>query len=226
MKKVFLILILFLSCYFIYNFTIDKKVYYLTIGDSLSKGTNEYGVVTKGYSDYIKDYLNSNKILKEYNKTFTSNDYRILDIIKVLSYNEKKDNYSLNRLIKEADIITISLGMSEIYNKIEKKDQNIYTYIDNMINNYSKILDYINKFHHDKVLILGYYNITGNSNDVFDYANYKLEQECKKRNFIYVDLSKYLNNNPIYFSKKNTFIPNLEGYQKISQIIVEKIKNN
>ena len=68
MKKVFLILILFLSCYFIYNFTIDKKVYYLTIGDSLSKGTNEYGIVTKGYSDYIKDYLNSNKILKEYDK--------------------------------------------------------------------------------------------------------------------------------------------------------------
>ena len=119
MKKVILILILFLSCYFIYNFTKDDRVSYLTLGDSLSKGTTEYGVVNKGYSNYIKEYLKENRKLKDYNKTFTSNDYRILDIIKILSYNEKKDNYSLNRLIKESDIITISLGMTEIYNVLQ-----------------------------------------------------------------------------------------------------------
>lgn len=226
MKKVLLVLILFLSCYFIYNFTIDKQLSYLTLGDCLSKGTNEYGVAIKGYSDYIRDYLANQNILKDYNKTFTSNDYRIIDIIKILSYNEKRDNYSLNRLIKESDIITISLGMTELYNKIERKDQNIYTYIDTMINDYTKILDYVNKFHHEKVFILGYYNVLGTSNDVFDYANYKLEKECQKRNFIYINLSKTLNNNPNYFSKKGTFIPNIEGYEKISQIIVEKLQNN
>ena len=62
MKKIILVLIIFIACYFIYNLTIDKKVSYLTLGDILSKGTNEYGIVTKGYSDYIKDYLNSNKM--------------------------------------------------------------------------------------------------------------------------------------------------------------------
>lgn len=226
MKKILLALIIFISCYFIYNLTIDKKVSYLTLGDTLSKGTNEYGVSNKGYSDYIRDYLKDNDSLKEYNKTFTSNDYRILDIIRILSYNEKKDNYSLNRLIKESDIITISLGMSEIYNKISKNDQNIYTYIDSLINDYTKIMDYINKFHHQKVIILGYYNVLGIKNDIFDYANYNLEKECQKRNFIYIDLSKTMSNNPNYFSKKDTFVPNLEGYQKISQIIVEKIQNN
>lgn len=226
MKKVLLILILFLSCYFIYNFTNDKQLSYLTLGDCLSKGTNEYGVAIKGYSDYIRNYLVNQNILKDYNKTFTSNDYRIIDIIKILSYNEKRDNYSLNRLIKESDIITISLGMTELYNKIERKDQNIYTYIDTMINDYTKILDYVNKFHHEKVFILGYYNVLGTSNDVFDYANYKLEKECQKRKFIYINLSKTLNNNPNYFSKKGTFIPNIEGYEKISQIIVEKLQNN
>lgn len=39
MKKVFLILILFLSCYIIYNNISGNKMYYLTIGDFLSKGT-------------------------------------------------------------------------------------------------------------------------------------------------------------------------------------------
>ena len=226
MKKIILVLIIFIACYFIYNLTIDKKVSYLTLGDILSKGTNEYGVSNNGYSNYIRDYLKDKGMLKEYNNTFTSNDYRMLDIIRILSYNEKKDNYSLNRLIKESDIITVSLGMSEIYNKILNNNQNIYTYIDSLINDYTKIMNYINKFHHQKVIILGYYNVLGTKDDIFDYANYKLEIECQKREFIYVDLSKILSNNPNYFSKKDTFVPNLEGYEKISQIIVEKIQNN
>lgn len=226
MKKVFLILILFLSCYYIYNKTIDNKVYYLTIGDSLSKGINEYGVISYGYNDYVKHYLKENNLLKKYNKTYTDNDYRIIDIIKAIEYNETKDGYSLNRLIKQADIITISLGMNEIYYKLRKDDQNIYTYIDNMINNYNKLLTYINKFNHDKVYILGYYNILGKDNDIFNYANYKLKEICKKNNYIYIDLSNIFTNNPNYFSKSDNFIPNNKGYEKISQIIVENLKNN
>ena len=75
MKKIILVLIIFIACYFIYNLTIDKKVSYLTLGDILSKGTNEYGVSNNGYSNYIRDYLKDKGMLKEYNNTFTSNDY-------------------------------------------------------------------------------------------------------------------------------------------------------
>jgi len=226
MKKVLLILILFLSCYFIYNKTSDKKIYYLTIGDSLSRGTNEYGIVSYGYNEYVKDYLEENNKLEGFNKTFTDNDYRIMDIIKILEYNEIKDNSSLNRLIKKADIITISLGMNEIYYKLQKSNQNIYTYIDNMIKNYDKLLNYINKFHHDKVFVLGYYNVLEKKDDIFTYANYKLQEICKKYNYIYVDLSNIFTNNPNYIEKKDGFTPNNAGYEKISQIIVEKLKNN
>ena len=226
MKKVFLILILFLSCYFIYNKTVDNKVYYLAIGDSLAKGTNEYGIASYGYNDYIKDYLEEKSKLKRYNKTYTNNDYRIIDIIKVLEYNEKKDGYSLNVLIKQADIITLSLGMNELHYKLKNNSQNIYTYIDNMIINYNKILTYINKFPHDKVFILGYYNVFENSNDIINYANHKLKEICKKHGFIYIELSNILGNNPEYFSKTDKFIPNNKGYEKISQIIVENLENN
>ena len=121
MKKVFLILTLFLSCYFIYTKTEGNKKNYLVIGDSLSKGINEYGVVSYGYSDFIKDYLENKKNLKNYNKTYTDVNYKVSDIVKILEYNESKNNISLNRLIKEADIITISLGIDEIYYKINKK---------------------------------------------------------------------------------------------------------
>ena len=64
MKKIILVLIIFIACYFIYNLTIDKKVSYLTLGDILSKGTNEYGVSNNGYSNYIRDYLKDKGMLK------------------------------------------------------------------------------------------------------------------------------------------------------------------
>ena len=227
MKKVFLILTLFLSCYFIYTKTEGDKKNYLVIGDSLSKGINEYGVASYGYSDFIKDYLENKKILKNYNKTYTDVNYKVFDIVKILEYNESKNNISLNRLIKEADIITISLGIDEIYYKINKNNQNIYTYIDNMISDYNKILNYISKFHHDKVYILGFYNTTKNNIDIFNYANYKLEVLTKKYNYTYIDLAKILDNNPTYISQiSNNYMPNIRGYEKISQIIVENLKNN
>ena len=226
MKKVFLILILFISCYFIYNKTINEELYYLTIGDALSIGINEYGVVSYGYNDYVRDYLISKNMLEEYNKQFTDRDYWIIDVVKALSYNEKRENNSLNRLIKKADIITISLVMNELYYKLEKNNENIYTYIDNMINDYSKILNYINKFHHNKIYILGYYNVTGKNGDIFNYANYKLKELTNNYNFTYINLSNIFDNNPNYFTKSNNFIPNIKGYEKISQIIVENLENN
>ena len=82
MKKIILVLIIFIACYFIYNLTIDKKVSYLTLGDILSKGTNEYGVSNNGYSNYIRDYLKDKGMLKK-NKTFTSKKYRRLEIIRI-----------------------------------------------------------------------------------------------------------------------------------------------
>ncbi len=226
MKKVFLILILFLSCYFIHNTTTNKKMYYLTFGDYLSKGINEYGIVSYGYSHFVKDYLIDNKLLKGYNNTFTNSDYQISDVLKALEYNEFKEDVSLNRLIKKADIITISLGMNDLYNKLEKNNQKIYTYIDDMINNYDKILKYINNFRHEKVFILGYYNYTNKNNDIFAYANYKLKELCRKYNYTYIDLYDILSNNTNYFSNNQKLIPNIDGYRKISQIIVEKLKNN
>ncbi len=122
----------------------------------------------------------------------------------------------------------MSIGIQEIYYKIDKNNQNIYTYIDTMINNYNKILNYINKFHHDKVYVLGYYSISNNNSDIINYANYKLSNLVKKYNYIYIDLSKILDNNPTYISQiNNNYLPNIKGYQKkISQIIVENLKNN
>ena len=77
MKKVIFILILFLSCYLIHIKTADNKIYYLSLGDAISKGNTPYNKIGYGYSDYLKDYLTHQKKLEGYNKDFTDKDYRI-----------------------------------------------------------------------------------------------------------------------------------------------------
>ena len=48
MKKILLILFLFLSCYIIYAKTYDDKKFYLAVGDG----------ITAGYNDIIINYCN------------------------------------------------------------------------------------------------------------------------------------------------------------------------
>lgn len=229
LKKIIFILILFLSCYFIYNFSLDNKIYYVSIGDFLSKGVNDYGVKVKGYSDYVRDYLYENNRLREYNNVFCESDYRITDILRMFEYNDtviyNGKELNINRLIKEADIISLSIGMNELYYKLNKNDSNIYSYINELIFDMKKLFQYINKFNHKKVYVLGYYNIS-NYQEYIDYVNIKLKDIVNEEGFVYIDLSSIFDNNPILFDKKGSFIPNNQGYLKISEKIVAKMENN
>ena len=228
MKKVILILILFLSCYLIYNFTNDSRIDYLVIGDGISSGVNKYGIKKYGYSDYVREYLSDNDRLSSYNDSFTGYDYRVTDLLRIIEYNDTKEikgkNVNLNMLIKKADVITLSVGMIELYYKINSDGVNVYNYMNALLEDMEHLLMHINKFNHKKVFVLGYYNI-GSSQEEINYINAKLKLIVDNQGFIYVDLSKIFDNNPIYFDNSDSFIPNNYGYLKISQIIVEKLKN-
>lgn len=227
MKKIIFIIILFLSCYIIYNLTYEDKFNYLTIGDSLSLGVNSYGIKQYGFSDYVRDYLRENNKLKNYDNTFTDANYRITDILNMSLYNENKNvngrDVSFNRLLKNADIITLSIGMNELYYKLKMNDSNVYNYMNELLSDMELLLKRINKFNHKKVFVLGYYNVI-NCQDEINYINTKLKIIVESEGFEYVDLSNIFDNNPKYFDKSNSFIPNNDGYFKISQIIIEKIK--
>lgn len=226
MKKIIFIIILFLSCYIIYSLTYDDKFNYLTIGDSLSLGVNNYGIKQYGYSDYVRDYLRENNKLKNYDNTFTDANYRITDLLKMTLYNEVKSvngkDFSFNRLLKNADIITLSIGMNELYYKLKINDSNVYNYMNGLLNDMELLLKHINKFNHKKVFVLGYYNVL-NCQDEINYINTKLKFIVESEGFEYIDLSNVFDNNPKFFDKNDSFIPNNDGYFKISQIIVEKI---
>ena len=229
MKKIIFIIILFLSCYIVYNLTLSDRLHYVTLGDSLSKGVNIYGVKQYGYSDYIKDYLEQENRLSSFDNTFTDSNYRITDLLRLIEYNEVKNvngvDVSLNRLLKKADVITLSIGMNELYYKLKLNDNNIYNYMNGILGDMEQLLKYINKFNHKKVFVLGYYNIGGYQEEI-NYINVKLKNIVANEGFEYIDLTNYFDNNPNYFDNNGSFIPNNYGYLKISKIILAKLKKS
>lgn len=212
MKKIILILFLFLSCYLIYNLTEEKKISCLVIGDTIA--------------DNI--FIKNNKLITNYNNIYIDKDYRIKDIINIIKYNEEKElnnkKISIHRLMKTTDILILSIGMNDIYYKLNDNTKNIYTYINNMINDLELLYEEINRYNYKKVIVLGYYNINDRYNDIFTYLNYKTKKISTKYNYQYIDLNNILNNNPIFLEKNDNFYLNKQGYNEISKIIVENLK--
>lgn len=222
MKKIIFTIILFLSCYLIYTLTSNNNLNYVTLGDSLSKGVTPYFANGYGYSNYIVDYLKKNKKLNSYNDDFTSVDYRITDLINLININYETNNQTINQAIHSADIITISVGMQELYYKINTNDTNIYTYIDKMLEDTEELFTLIRKNNSKKIYMLGYYNTKNTNQDLFNYANIKLKEICQKNKITYIDTQSIFYKNTTYFENPNSFNPNLQGYYKIYEKIIEK----
>ena len=179
MKKIIFVLILFLSCYVVYNITFDDKIYYVSLGDSLSKGVNIYGIKNGGYTNYVKEYLETENRLEDFNDLYTDIDYRVTDLLRMIEYNETKkidgNEININRLLKKADVITLSVGMNELYYKFNGDNTNIYNYMNELLSDIEKLLKYISKYNHKKVFVLGYYNVLDNQEEI-NYINVKLKR--------------------------------------------------
>ena len=206
MKKMILILFLFLSCYLIYISTDKQKLSYVAIGDTNAD-------------------INYNKIkYQEYNNDYIDKEYRIIDLINVLRYNEQAKDISLHRLLKQADILIISIGMNDLYYKLNTDTKNIYTHLNTMVSNMNILLNEIDKYHYKQVFVLGYYNINNKHNDILTYLNYETKRIVNKYKYEYIELHQVLNNNPNLYQNPNYFYLNTNGYKEINKIIVEKLK--
>ena len=230
MKKILIIGVIILSVFIIYLTTIDKKVYYLALGDQISLGMTEDGYYKKSYTEYVKEYLEEKHKLEIFVSDFQTQGYHITDIINDINNNkeiEETGKTIKNALIK-ADIITISIGTNDIISKIdeEKKltkiDYNKITKNINQISNdLEKLLKQIREYCKEDIILIGINIYTENEKltEIIDYANEKFEEICKKYNITYI--------NQLETRKKQTIYPTEEEYKsignKIITIINEKI---
>jgi hypothetical protein len=213
MKKILLLSLVFLIVFVIYYFNADKKTYYLSIGDYLSYGIDNFDNIN-GYSENIKNNYKNN--LKNYVNYSTYDDYRVMDLINDINYNKElkynNKEYKLQNLLIKANLITLSIGMNDL---IYKKNID-YDYVDSLLDDIDKLFILIRKYNKDQIYFLSFYDVINNPNLIL-YTNKKLESLCIKNNIKYVDISN-LNN---YIINK---YPTKEGYMYITDRVLNFTK--
>lgn len=191
LKKIFIISILLLSIFLIYLTTMDKKVYFVALGDSVALGDKQ-----TSYPKRVTEYLKSKDLLEESRLEFIQDDLRITDLMNDIEDNKKiivngKSKTIKNALIK-ADLVTLSIGNEELFYKLKtEKANDLYDYIDEMMKDMNQLLELIKEYCKEDVFILGYFNSFSKQMDGYiNYANQKLEALSKKYKMHYVDLTQ------------------------------------
>ncbi len=228
MKKILTIIIIALAVLLIYLGFKDKDIYYLSIGDSLANGVNSLGVKDYGYADYVKDYLDNNDLLDNY-ATLTSNNKRSIDLIKDIEENVKitvgnKEKTIQNALIK-ADIITISIGMNDLFSNItfnnDFSTNDLYNKLDEVAIDLEKLFKLLRDYSKEEIIFVGFYNCLKDEEleEFFNYANDRISKLANSYNIDYLNIYEEFNNSSYFDSMIDSF-PNKKGYQAISSKII------
>ena len=230
MKKILILGIIILSVFIIYLTTLDKKVYYVVLGDEISLGLTSENKYEKNYSEYIKEYLEEKKILEKYVNEYTTQNYRITDIINDINNNKEIEDtkQTLKNALIKADIVTISIGTNDIVSKIEdinkmnKIDYNkLKKNIETIKHDYDKLLKELREYCKEDIIIIGIYINT--SDDYINNLILNLKEDfkniSKNYNIEYIDLYEIL-------TSKEYVYPNKNDHMIIKENIIEKINNN
>lgn len=230
MKKILILGVIILSIFVIYLTTLDKKVYYLVLGDEISLGLTSNNKYEKNYTEYIKEYLEEKNILEKYINEYTTQNYRITDIINDINNNKEIEDtkQSLKNALIKADLVTLSIGTNDIISKIEdinkmnKIDYNKFKKnLETIKNDYEKLLKQLREYCKEDIIIIGTYINTNNENinNMIINLNEEFKTISNKYNIEYIDLYEIL------ISKEYVY-PTKEDHIIIKENIIGVINNN
>ncbi len=233
-KKYIKLIVLIITCIFVYliytnNHNI-KNINYISLGDGYAKGINSYGEKSYSYSDYMKDEIASNNQLNNY-YNYGEEDIKIKDLYNNILINIQHDDQpNIKQALREADILTISIGLNDlIYRK------NIYIsnvgnanekIIQNIIIDLDQLITEIKKYYKKDIYLIGYYNFYPQDSvdkKLLDNLNAKYKSYSKRKNIIYIDNSNMNTHLITYLDNPNSYYPNTEGYKKIYSNLSSKI---
>ena len=233
MKKLAIPIFIIFLVFIIYKTNEENLIDYMSLGDSISLGINSYGNKTYGYNDYIKNYLENNNLMHKYNNIFSNNNYTIKQLIddidnnKNILYDDK--TYNIKHELREADLLTLSIGMDNIVKILNKKNiefNNIKAELDDTINQMDILIKKVTELSKSKIILIGYYNPTNkydsNIDKIFAYLNSEYQKIAKKYNINYVDIYNSIKNNSSFLPNEYDYHLTSRGYLKISQEIIEK----
>ena len=211
------LLITLVSIYFIYFYFNKTNIDYLAISDNImAKNIN--------YSDYLKEEVEKNKKIKEFNPYFINDSIILLyqDIINNRTIRIDNKDYFIKRSLRESDFVIISVGMEELsnnYNKYDMKDN--YNYFNKMYLDIEKLINEIKKYVQDKIIFLGYYNPTNYYDSKVDEFFYDMDIRLNRlmvnNNITYIDLYELVKGNS-YKEKNSVYLNNL-AHKRIANIL-------
>lgn len=242
MKKKILV-IFFLSIIpvlLIYIKNKQENFVYLSIGDDLAKGHTPFDTYNLSYTDYVYNYLKTIKEDAKINKDFIKEDLRIKDLINDIKNPNSNNNTNITQALKDANIITISVGSEELFSKLRSNyltnyinNKKNFNYVDLLIEDYDELLTEIRQITRKDIYIIGFYNpIEINENNetylksLFNYIDIKFSLLEKKHNIIYIRIDEEFFDKKYYLPNIQNAFPSLEGYNYIANEIIAKIKES
>ncbi len=233
LKKMMLLLAISLSVYIIFLITNQNKITYLALGDSLTYGQDNYGGKAYGYTLFLNDYFNSHHQKTLFIDQYAKKNHNIRgiqnDILSDKTVIVDNHKYNLKRLLQEANIITMSIGLNDIiyeYSLNNKYALSAYEedrIIKSITEEYKKLLDEISIYNSKPIFIVGY-STRNKYASLLEKLNNSYKIISKNYNNIFIDVDKILNSD-IYFDEINSIFPNYKGYEKIANTIIDKYEN-
>ena len=225
-RKYQLILIISISiiiAYFIYFFNRESKINIVALGDGIASGETSYQIDGISYSDYLREYFESKKILKNYNSSYAYKNYKLENIINDLEKNKKnkEDKLNIKQLIHKADILTISFGEEELV-KMAITNDLTKEVINNFINQYDNFIYSLKDICEGKIIIISFYENKYLSKSNVIILNSYLANIALKYDAIFINISD-LAKNEEYYLDKNSLYFNYRAHEVIKDMIINSI---
>lgn len=220
-KKIILtILVGSIITFFIYKIFYHEDMNIVTLGDGISTGQTAYNVKGYSYNDYLKDYYENTRILKEYITEFSNVEETTETLILKLqnNYTLESTGLSITQAISKAKILTISIGMNELSHKIEIETAEIEEYVKNI----EKILKLLRIYNKNKIFLTSLYQTAFLSNTKVTEINNKLKQLCDIYKIHYIDITEILKKKEYLFNN-TSFYFNYRGHRYISEQILKHL---
>lgn len=237
-KKLVIFFLALIAVYIIYNFTYKEEFTYLAIGDDLAKGHTPFDTYGESYTDFVFDYLKEKNSEAKINKEFVEEDLRVKDLITKLKNAETSGGKTFTGAIKEAELITISIGSEELFSKLRSNyelyklnSQKLFTFIDEMTKELDELITEIKKIKKPEIYLIGYYNPLFENDvkeskldSIFNYLDIKLQEIEKKHKIHYISIHEEFKSKSNFLPNKSHAFPSLEGYNFIANKIIEEIE--
>lgn len=240
---ILLLIVLFLASMAVFLFCRADQAFcmsafhYVALGDSYSLGQAPYGEAEGyGYPDFIKDKLAAAGVLAEYSKKGVS-DGTTDDLLRQLP--------AISQLMADADIITLSAGISDIQNLKEFKDYQTKPSPENLealkaaaemkfpeiSGSLKQIITEIKAAHSDappSIYLMGYFNVypyLPELDAVINSLNQTILSAAVETDASYVSTEEVMDKDLRRYLPGDAH-PTVEGYEQIAEAFWEMIRED